>query len=63
MWKLRKSGFYIYVLSVCIAYLLPAISSEADMMTIQRLFVTSAFIFFYGINLKFLNKHLRFVNQ
>lgn len=56
IWKLRKSGFYIYVLSVCIAYLLPAISSGADMMTIQRLFVTSAFIFFYGINLKFLKK-------
>lgn len=55
MWNLKKSGFYIYVLAVCFTYLLPAISSGAEMMTLQRLFITSVFIFFYGIHLKFMN--------
>ena len=54
MWRLKISGFYIYVLSACIAYVLPALSSGADMITIQRLFLTSVFIFFYGIHLKFM---------
>lgn len=55
MWKLKKSGFYIYTLSVCIAYILPSISEGPEMMTIQRLFFTTVFIFFYGIHLKFMN--------
>jgi hypothetical protein len=55
IWKLKKNGFYLYVISVSIAYLLPAIASGAGMMTIQRLFFTSVFIFFYGIHLKFMN--------
>jgi hypothetical protein len=54
MWKLRKVGFYIYFTSAFIAYLLPAIIGGAEMMTIQRLFFTSVFIFFYGLHLKFL---------
>lgn len=55
MWKLKKNGFYIYVSAVSVAYLLPAISSGSEMMTIQRLFFTSIFIFMYGIHLKFMN--------
>jgi uncharacterized membrane protein len=55
MWKLKKSGFYMYTSAAIIAYLLPAMSSGADMLTIQRLFFTSVFIFCYGIHLKFMN--------
>ena len=54
MWKLKKSGFYIYAISACFTYILPAISSGAGMMTIQRLFFAALFLFLYGIHLKFM---------
>jgi hypothetical protein len=54
MWKLKKPGFYIYSVASTTAYLLPALFAGTEMMTIQRLFFSSIFIFFYGMHLKFL---------
>lgn len=54
MWKLKKIGFYIYFFASITAYLLPAIFTGAQLMTIQRLFFSSIFIFLYGMHLKFL---------
>jgi hypothetical protein len=54
MWQLMKAGFHIYFIAAVVAYLLPAIAEGAEMMTIQRLFFTSIFIFFYGLHLRFM---------
>jgi hypothetical protein len=54
MWHLRKIGFYIYFFAAIFAYLLPAIHGGAEMMTIERLFFSSIFVFFYGLHLKFM---------
>ncbi len=54
MWKLKKIGFYIYFFASITAYLLPVIFAGAQMMTIQRLFFSSIFIFLYGMHLKFM---------
>jgi hypothetical protein len=54
MWKLHKAGFYIYCFAAVFAYIFPAVSAGAEMMTVQRLFFSSIFIFLFGIHLKFL---------
>jgi hypothetical protein len=54
MWNLRKFGFYLYFYSAISTYLLPVILGGEEMMTIQRLFFSSVFIFLYGLHLKFL---------
>jgi len=54
MWRMQKAGFYLYFFSATLAYVLPASIAGTEMMTIQRLVFSSIFIFFYGINIKFM---------
>lgn len=54
MWRLRKTGYYMYFFATTIAFFFPAFIAGAEMMTIQRLVFTSMFIFFYGIHLRFM---------
>lgn len=54
MWKLKKTGFYIYAACNVIAFILPMILIEGWPFSIMGLFWVALFITLYGLNLKHL---------
>ena len=49
MWKIKKTGFYLYSVTKTIIYFIPAIFFGGNQLTFPGLIVTSFLIFFYGI--------------
>ncbi len=49
MWKMKKTGFYLYVVSKTLIYFLPVLVIGSNHLTYPALIITSIMITFYGI--------------
>jgi len=49
MWRMQKTGFYLYSASKTIIYFLPAVFLGGNQLTFPGLIITSIFIVLYGI--------------
>ncbi len=49
MWKMKKTGFYLYVASKTLIYFLPVLVIGSSHLTYPALIITSIMITFYGI--------------
>ena len=55
MWKLRKTGFYIYILGMLVLILSPLVLGNAMFTEADQAFIGLIFIAMYGANLKQMN--------
>jgi len=52
MWKLKKTGFYVYTGANVVAFFLPMIMLEGVPFNVMGFVFLAAFIVMYGLNLK-----------